>query len=748
MTEVIDLESRKKRGRADEPKPEFSAELIADARDMGIEEWAIRQGGDYRQLGGGKDKKIYWLSLPQLLEFEQKDIDIESDQEFFDWFRTFAEDSKLQTKAERTKKETRHWDDWDRKFDWKPKKISDWWNDYGYNRNWDDGWSGKTGGSHDSAVTKKLALALKAITTTVSVINDTGKRYRVRFNSEGEGPGGYTSFNEQAVVISPAALLDTSIETAEGIEITTGWALHEASHVKYSASLLDALTKPSELKPVTLAHRLWNIIEDTRIEKLTAEKFPGFAEYFTTHNKYLWDLQADKMPKEWGPELTDKLNALMGMVKWADEYKPTCDTDPKLTEEFPWWQEWRDQYTSGKEDVRMAVIRALEHLAEDEETQQQMEDLTKQEDEQRQQSGQSGTPLTDEQFRQMMDDLKELLKNGIDPCPSPNGPGQQGTPIELTESQAQELEDLITEQYQQFEAFYKMKEGNTEGVGPTIEVMKPQEDSWSKDAYERPGSMVERLKSVFFFRKLRITENERLLKTGFVDEEQLWRVGVGDDRVFERWVEPEETNTAVTMLVDVSGSMIGEGIEKAQYLANVMLACLRTMRGVSVRVRAHSTGYENGSGPGSKTFTGGQTSKVYRIWEQGDPDTRIGLLTTVDHGSNFDGFAIDWCAQELDQVSADSKLLIVLSDGLPAGSFVVGGKSYHYGGVNAMNHMMEVSRQWESRGVTIVQIAIDQDGLRPEDQEMMFRHWIGYESDGKLLTDLTALLSTTFGAVE
>lgn len=184
--------------------------------------------------------------------------------------------------------------------------------------------------------------------------------------------------------------------------------------------------------------------------------------------------------------------------------------------------------------------------------------------------------------------------------------------------------------------------------------------------------------------------------------------------------------------------MVGEGIEKAQYLSNVMLACLRTVRGVTVRVRAHSTGYEGVS----------QTSKVYRIWEQGDPDTRIGLLSTVDHGSNFDGFAIDYCAQELDAVTADSKLLIVLSDGLPAGSFHAGGKGYHYGGVSAMNHMMEVSRQWEARGVTIVQIAIDQDGLRPEDQAMMFRHWIGYESDGKLLTDLTALLSKVFGAVE
>jgi len=311
--------------------------------------------------------------------------------------------------------------------------------------------------------------------------------------------------------------------------------------------------------------------------------------------------------------------------------------------------------------------------------------------------------------------------------------------VTLSEDQGEELEKLLNEQYQQFEAFFKMKDGNNK-LGPKIEVMRPEETQWSKQAYRRPGGMAERLREVFFFRKTVTSETERLLKNGAIDEEELWRVGIGDDRVFERYTEPEEVATSVTMLIDVSGSMYGQGIERAQDLANVMLACLRTQRGVRVRVRAHSTGEVEYS----------QTSQIYRIWEPGDPDTRIGLLAHTGQGSNFDGFAIDWCAKELNDTAQanEQKLLIVLSDGLPAGQITENGNSAYYGGEPAMEHMRQVGDYWERQGVKTVQIAIDHDGIRPEDQAKMFKYWIGYSSDQKLLVDLTKLLAKTFGGVE
>jgi len=675
---VIEIGEAFKRKRGvvddDDTKTVYSDELIQACRDIGILESAIREGGDYRQAG---DKKIYWLPLQELLEFEQKDIETSDDDEFWGWFDDLIVNRALKTKWERTQKKQRSWSEWKPRQwdDWKPQKMGSWWSNWGYS----------TSGGSGTELTRRLAVALKAITTTVSVVNTTGKRYRVKLAADTpEQPSSYTSYNEQLIAISPQALLDTSIDSDLGVEITTGYGLHEASHVQYSESLLKALTQPTELTPKSIAGLMHNILEDLRIEHLTGEKFPGFVE--------------------------------VGYVK-------------------------------GVEPIRFGVIRALERLAEDPQTKQEMDDLSKAEAEAEKKNGK---PLNDQQFADLMKKLKELLDKGgatIDPCPSPGTqpqtgqPGQPGQTVTLTDAQAQELEKLISEQYQQFEAFYKMQEGQ-HGVSPVIEVNKPSETPDSKAAYRKPGPMVERLRSVFFFRKKLATESERLLRNGFVDEEELWRAGTGDPRVFERSSVPEETNTSVTMLVDVSGSMVGSGLEKAQELANVMMACLRTQRGVRTRVRAHSTGHLPASG---------QTCRIYRIWEPGDPDTRIGLLNQVQHGSNFDGFAIDWCAKELNDTAqvGEEKLLIVLSDGLPAGSIhddKLGG--VHYGGVAAMKHMHDLGEHWLRKGVTIVQVAIDADDIRPEDQAAMFRYWIGYESDGKLLTDLTTLLSRTFGGVE
>lgn len=727
------------RGRTEVEKPEFSDELLADCRDIGIEEYAIRAGGDYRQYG---KKMIYWLPLAELLEFERADLSIKDDQKFWEFFKRQIDEKQLKTKAEMTQKVTRTWDKWKPSWDdWKPKKISNWWNDWGYD-------SYKSYGKTESALTKQLALAIKAVTTTVSVINDTGKRFVVRLAAENDAEKGpsmsYTNFNEKLIVVSPGALLDTSVEQDQGIEVTTGYALHEGSHVKYTMSLLDALTSPTELKPLSVASLLHNILEDLRIEILTGQRFPGFKDYFVTANAYLWDKTKDKVPVQWGPGLKDKVNAVIGMAKWPTEFEPIAMAEPGLTNEWPWWREWATNYTDGKEPIRMGVIRALERLAEDPQTKQEMEDLAKQEDALRQSQRR---PVTDEEFAELLKQLKEMLANGIDPCPSPgqqpNDPVTgQGAEVELTAEQAQEIDRLLREEYQTHEAFYKMHDGQV-GVQPIIESERPSETDNSRRLYQKPGPMVERLRSVFYFRKKKATESERLLKTGFVDEEELWRVGTGDPRVFERQTQPEETFTSVTMLVDASGSMVGQGLEKAQELANVMMACLRTQKGVRTRVRAHTTGHDYSEG--------GATCKIYRIWEPGDPDTRIGLITAIPHGSNYDGFAIDWCAQELDRDAqpGESKLLLVLSDGLPAGTFVDPTRgAVHYGGQPAMNHMLELSTQWDRRGVHIVQIAIDQDGIRPEDQAMMFKHWIGYESDQKLLMDLTKVLSKAFGAEE
>ena len=726
---VIDIdEGRQRRGRiADDTDPEFSDEMKEELRDLGVRESAIRDGGDYRQ---NELRKIYWFPLDALLEFEQADVATQGDDNAF-WteVENIILKHGLQTKAERTQTKQKSWRDWlpgsGGLSNWgSNNKISKWWTDYDYS------YGQKVGSG--SELTRKLVVALRAITTTVSVVNDTGKRYRVELaDDQGNLPTSYTDFNSQLVVVSPSALLDTSIDRDFAIEVTSGYGLHEASHIKYSEPIKDALTEPSVLRPLMVSSLLFNLIEDERIESLTSRKFPGFAQFFVTAKKYLWDTAAKNRPDRWGPGIEEKLNSVIAMVKWPDEYKPVCDADKDLAAELPWWQNWLADYMEERAGIRESLERGIERLRTDKNTAKEMDKIAK--DEERLEAA-PPRQLSDQEFNDLLKRIKDKLgKDVTDPCPSPGSP-RSGQQIQLTEIQANQIDQLLREEFSEEETSFKMWEGGPVQAGPTIGITRPEEDSRSQASYEKPGSMVERLRSVFFFRKKTPIERERLLKQGFIDEDELWRAGAGDPRVFERSFTPEENPTSVTLLIDISGSMVGRGIATAQELANVMQACLRTQRGVRVRVRAHTTGRET-------------DCAIFRIWEPGDPDSRIGLLKTLPHGSNWDGFAIEWCLKELESTAKpdETKVLIVLSDGLPAGA----NSHLSYSGMEAMRHMRYVTDKYErTNDITTIQIAVDPEGLRPEDQAVMFKHWIGYESDQKLLVDMTKLLSRVFGGIE
>lgn len=747
---VIDIdEGRERRGRLATIEADdhgLSHEELEELRDLGIREQIIHDGGDYRQ---DELRRIYWFPLPALLEFERADVNLKDDDLFWDAVQNIILSHSLETKEERTKSRQRSWKDWLPGSGWQSgnNKISKWWNDYGGGY-----WTSYKGGASDSELVRKLHVALKAVAATVGVVNDTGKRFRVELAHDDAGnPTSFTDFNSQLVMVSPSALLDTSIDRDAAIEITTGYGLHEASHIKYSEKIHKQILEPTELRPLVVSSLLFNIIEDERIESLTADKFPGFADFFVTAKKHLWDtVLKGKVNTIWGPDLDSKLQSVIAMVKWPREYEglftsPSLSgVDPALAAELPWWEEWLRTYLAEEKDIRTLIQEGLDRLREDPKTAKEMDDMTKAE--KKAEKG-AGDPhqMSDEEFKEFLKRLKESLAKGVvEPCPSPGSP-MAGQPVQLTQEQAQELNKLVREEFTIEEGHFQMFEGGPVTAGPEIEIRKPEEDSYSRSSYDKPGPMVERLRSVFYFRKKSPTDRERLLKQGMVDEDELWRAGAGDARVFERTTQPEENPTSVTLLVDISGSMAGRGIERAQALANVMMACLRTQRNTRVRVRAHSTFHNSSMGPNGYQQSHG--CAIYRIWEPGDPDTRIGLLETLPHGSNWDGFAIEWCLKELVETAKvnETKVLIVLSDGLPAGS---DGKM-HYGGEEAMRHMRFITDKYErTQDAFTIQIAIDPEGLNPEQQATMFKHWIPYESDNGLLRDMTKLLSKIFGGIE
>ena len=696
----------------------------------------IRDGGAYRKDEKGRR---YWLNLPQLAEFTRMDDslgdDTESDRKFWGWFKDFIEVNKIKADASYTPPKqkrgltTPQWSSyWDNTKTKAKTYLSDWWGGSGYY---------KYGGFSDE--TKKLAVALQAVQSTVRVIDNNVKRMRVQFSrDDGGAPQSFTAYDERLISVSPMAILDKKIAEGEGIDITTGFALHEASHAEYSEASLSALEKPTHLEPLAVAGTLHNLFEDIRIEQLTSNEFPGFAGYFEKGREYMWPHVQEHAPKEYGPDLDDKINSVIAGVKWPTQYKGYAeDASVDLATEMQWWRDLSDSYSGGHRDMRETLELAMARLREDPKTKQEMTDLAKKEKE-AQAAGNAAMPFADLP-QAVKDAIKQWLQNGgdvITVCPSPDklpqGPGnkkEDPSAVKLKAHLAGEVSELA-DSGMNIETTGALKIPELGNNPPKFVTLHPLETVESKANWTPPlRGLVARMRSAFFFRPVAQQWTTRLQRSGALDEDEVWRAAPAlgkerDFRVFEQRNVESSPDTTITLLIDISGSMYGQKMRTGVQAAAIMHEVLKATPGVRIRVRAHT----GDVAPGDRGDV-----VLYKVWESGEPVSRLGIPETVPHGNNYDGYAIGWCVREMlqHQKPDEQRLLIVLSDGYPHGSA--------YGGRDAMRHVKETQAWARRQGVSVIQIAID-PSMDLERQAEMFENFIPFTTLEDLPAQITGIL--------
>jgi len=213
------------------------------------------------------------------------------------------------------------------------------------------------------------------------------------------------------------------------------------------------------------------------------------------------------------------------------------------------------------------------------------------------------------------------------------------------------------------------------------------------------------------------------MRSGELDEDELYRLNIGDMRVFKDSTEDRIPETAVYLLVDLSGSMhrhqsrhsytlaspfgttFEPAINVAHRMARLLVESMSREPNVKTRVLAHSAKDSGGADDGIGD------ARFFRIWEQGDPIMRLNLLKEVGRNYNYDGFAIAWAGKLLQEEPETHKMLIILSDGLPAGR--------SYGKPEAPLHVKRVVDRLVRSGVDVMQIALSPD-LEEAEQAAMF----------------------------
>lgn len=134
--------------------------------------------------------------------------------------------------------------------------------------------------------------------------------------------------------------------------------------------------------------------------------------------------------------------------------------------------------------------------------------------------------------------------------------------------------------------------------------------------------------------------------------------GAWNAKIFYKREEARKINTAVTVLVDVSGSMSGEKLACASQAACLLTNALAKALRVPTEVIAFS-------------FGRGVQVGIVKAFEHpiaSDADIAGGIWTTyrMSHGGNDDANALMFAYKRLLQRKEQKRMLIVLSDGSPA----------------------------------------------------------------------------------
>ena len=172
--------------------------------------------------------------------------------------------------------------------------------------------------------------------------------------------------------------------------------------------------------------------------------------------------------------------------------------------------------------------------------------------------------------------------------------------------------------------------------------------------------------------RVAFTDNQRgkttaHLKSGRVNSRILGkRAPAGDPRLFKKRTQPGKKNYFVLIMVDISGSTMGENLvlEKRAVMAQ---ANLLSRMGIKFAIVAHSGTYiDTSMGWGRSPLE----LDVYLVKEPEEPwseETKKHLRELAPFEMNLDGHALEYGRKILDKVQATEKILLYYSDGkMPA----------------------------------------------------------------------------------
>ena len=201
-------------------------------------------------------------------------------------------------------------------------------------------------------------------------------------------------------------------------------------------------------------------------------------------------------------------------------------------------------------------------------------------------------------------------------------------------------------------------------------------------------------------------------RSGRLQSSNLHRVMANDDRVFNRKHEHRTKATAVTLLIDNSGSMFGKKVEVAMVAAYALAQTLERV-GIPCEMLGFTTGGYAYSGntmseADQKVRYNRTCSLIMPIYKSFDERVNSIVKQRIAHmaynqpgmNANVDGECLEYAAMRLMKRREPRKVLMVLSDGQPAGAH------------NATDHLKTVVEDLTKSGLDMVGIGIMDESVK------------------------------------
>ena len=468
--------------------------------------------------------------------------------------------------------------------------------------------------------------------------------------------GKNTSFTDgETICISTDYFDDTSLTLGEKVDVLTGYAVHEACHIRHSNFKEMSKNRDDNPQINRLKRDIDNILEDERIEHLLGESIenggdgmPGLVDYIgCCKNQSFGRYNEAKAGVETTEELPQFLNALMGAIRYPSmlteemvtrHYKQ-LDAVRKILRPFPQSSKGIMAATDRIVDVIKDMVNSQHDNQQPSDGQQQKQDQQQNGNSQDQSGSQGQTPE-----QKLSDALKTTQAQNIlnaaeqaNSSPSSSDSNSAGCIRHDDKETAYVNGDCE-----------KDMEG---GAGGRNRVTYIKHAKGDRNVYERALANVKRyVPSMAKALRCRGIDHDYVLqgeKTGKLNTNKLVSLKTGNYNIFTKRGEITSDRVCLCLLIDESGSMSGNGRKEATREAAVLIN--EAVRHI----------------PNLQLFIYGFTDEEINVYSEGGKEDRWALGTTGARGGTPTADAMRVASNRIRKQTQDGCLMLVLTDGEP-----------------------------------------------------------------------------------